>query len=299
MRFWILFTAFAAGDQRQRRLQNLRSSRWSIETAMLDTTMSPPAPAAISALNITTTTLPPSLTTMLSPQERLGGDYVAYENEMTYGRAEENATDMPNIANEQIQLTTTQAYADYSVGDSGDSVTSTVKSPGIGESTPVTPTDEEFRRESSLDCKVGDWSEWGECQSSGGIETIRSWHEARHRPVTNPHSLGGLPCAPLVMRRPCPNGGWSSEKMKEIYGYSTGGFNGNRVPDGDDNRLDYSDTNERNCPCQANESTAVLFQESMPGGHHYDHHRSSTLQKHGPYDRLCPCIKVEAQQVRQ
>jgi hypothetical protein len=260
---------------------------------VVQTTVPPSAPAAISALNLTVTTLPPSMTTIFSPQQRLGSNYDTYQNEINYGRAETNATDKPNITVTPAPLTTPQPiggggawWNPFSSGSSGTPqpidgsasvdagvvTTTTTPSQIINPSTGETSTDAEFRNESALDCQVGEWTEWGDCHA-GGTEGIRSWHETRYRPVTNPHYLGGLICVPRVMRRPCPTGGWSSQEMRDQYGYTPGGYNWN--PNGGFGDFGFGFGNGGgngggSCNCNSNSttdasSTAALIQEDAQG----------------------------------
>eukprot|EP00927_Polykrikos_kofoidii_P079557 TRINITY_DN76338_c0_g1_i1.p1 TRINITY_DN76338_c0_g1~~TRINITY_DN76338_c0_g1_i1.p1 ORF type:complete len:580 (+),score=85.28 TRINITY_DN76338_c0_g1_i1:166-1905(+) len=76
--------------------------------------------------------------------------------------------------------------------------------------------------DSFRDCVVGDWTSWGSCHKDTA-EGYKHYVEERYRPIVRPHLLGGLPCLPQVMRRPCPFGGWSSATAKETYAYSPGG----------------------------------------------------------------------------
>eukprot|EP00401_Gymnodinium_catenatum_P009331 CAMPEP_0117517710 /NCGR_PEP_ID=MMETSP0784-20121206/31753_1 /TAXON_ID=39447 /ORGANISM="" /LENGTH=299 /DNA_ID=CAMNT_0005313601 /DNA_START=166 /DNA_END=1062 /DNA_ORIENTATION=+ len=191
---------------------------------LAETTVPPPAPSAVSQLHLTTTSLPPSETTMFSPEARLGDNWDSYYNEIRYGRPNINATVSTEILPIAVSALPTLDRGAPSQSTYGVMPTSeTTEGPTIDASAATEEIDDAFRADSSKDCTVGEWTEWGDCSATAGDKTTRSWHEVRYRPIITPHILGGLTCPPHVMRRPCPEGGWSSKDAYSSYRYGTGG----------------------------------------------------------------------------
>lgn len=253
------------------------------------TTVPPPAPAQPSAL--TFTTVPPSETTIFSPQARLGDSWDEYYNETQWGRSNEVAQASANISTITTGMPT--LYPGQPLPESSEATTTILVQPAAEP----TEMDEVLRNESALDCEVGEWTEWNDCSSDTG-DGLRSWHEVRYRPVINPHYLGGLTCLPRVMRRPCPRGGWSSESQQMSYTYGSGG-----TSDGAPGGGDGSTSAGGDCPCQVSliadntnqtdwatgENETLLLRRSRARGRAVGKKQKEQHELEVKTERLCNC----------
>lgn len=122
-----------------------------------------------------------------------------------------NVADVPAVIVKDLNEIV--GFEDVTTGSIGAEVTAPL----------LQPKDDHYV-DSFRDCMVGEWTAWGNCGQS--TAPTRYWQEVRYRPVIRPHQLGGLPCLPQVMRRPCPAGGWSSAAARDAYAYGAGGVSG-------------------------------------------------------------------------